>query len=47
MVQSRGILGELLVAVSHVMFLAGKALKKGKSLAPKLALKLAEQATEY
>ena len=48
MVQSRGVLGELLVAVSHVMFLAGKeALKKGKSLAPKLALKLAEQATEY
>ena len=48
MIQSRGILGELLVAIPHAMFLARKkALKKGISLAPKIAPKLAGKATEY
>ena len=46
MAQSGGILGDLLVALPQAMFLAGKeALKKGISLAPKLAPILAEKAT--
>ena len=44
MLQSGGILGELLVAIPQTKFLTGKeALKKGTLLAPKLA----EKATEY
>ena len=47
MAQSGGILGDLLVALPQAMFLAGKeALKKGISLAPKLAPILAEKATQ-
>ena len=47
MAQSGGILGDLLVALPQAMFLAGKeALKKGISLAPKLAPILAEKATK-
>ena len=46
MILSGRILGELLVATPHAIVLAGKeALKKGTSLASKLAPKLAEKAT--
>ena len=48
MIQSGAILGELLVAIPHEMFLAGKnVFKKGISLPQKLALKLVGKATEY
>ena len=48
MLQSGGILGELLVAIPQTKFLAGKeALKNSTLLAPNLAPKLAEKATEY
>ena len=47
MIQSGGILSELLVATPQAMFLAGKvALIKRISLALKLAPKLAEKGTE-
>ena len=48
MIQSGGIIGGLIAATPKVMFLTGKeVLKKGISLVPKLALKLAGKATEY
>ena len=48
MIQSGGILGELLAAIPQAMFLSGReVLREGISLAPKLAPKLAEKATEY
>ena len=48
MIKSGGIYGDLIAAISQVMFLAGKeALKKGISLAPNLTPKLAEKTTEY
>ena len=47
MIQSGGILGDLLMAIPQVMFLAGKEALKKVSLAPKLAPILAEKATEY
>ena len=48
MIQSGGILGDLFGAIPQVMFLAGKEeLKKGISLAQKLAIAIAGKAREY
>ena len=48
MIQSGGDLGELIAAIPGALFPAGKELlKKGISLAPKLAPALAEKATQY
>ena len=48
MIQSGGIISELIAAIPQAMFLAGRdVLKKGISLARKLAPALAGKATEY
>ena len=48
MIQSGGILGELIIAIPQVMFHVGiEVLKKGISLAPKTAPALAGEVAEY